>query len=164
MVERRTSPYNRIILGVLLFIVAACRNDDRAWSSADSWFNPPPEKTNTRNWTAVQNTFVHPIVPDKMKMVDSLLCSQQFVEVSDSDASSLICSPLTIPPHYKTYLIRAVFLGNPKNGFSVQISQDSVLVVHGSLGHTSAPMMRYGLIVLLQQKPSIVFHMCYRDE
>ena len=130
----------------------------------DTWSNPPPETIETTDWLKLPDSLVHIVLSNKMEKVDTLLSQASFVELDKSEASFLIGSELKLSAENKPYLIRAVYLGNPESGYSIQTSNDSVIVLHGSIGHRAVPMKRYGLIVLLNRRPSIVFNMCYRDE
>jgi hypothetical protein len=155
---------NRTMFGAFVLVLMSCTLDHQQRNSVDAWSNPPPDNIHTIEWPKLQDSLFHIVQSSQMKKVDTILSQTQFVELSKSDASLFLGYEVKLSEENRPYLVRAIYLGDPKSGYSVQISNDSIIVFHGSLGHQAVPMKRYALIVLLKRRPRIVFNMCYRDE
>ena len=149
---------------VLLFICCGCGDNHRAWTSTDSWFNPPPIAIDFNTGNEVSDSLVITVLPTAIESAESLLSNATFVELNAIKASEFAGRQIFASAQNRIYLLRSVYLGSPVKGFTVQISRDTLLVSHGSLGHEAVPMKRHALIVLLNRSPRAVFNNCYRDE
>jgi hypothetical protein len=57
----------------------------------------------------------------------------------------------------RPFLVRAVVKNEGTDGFFASVCDESLVVVHGSLGHSTPPSIRAPVIVILQKKPSVVY-------
>ena len=62
------------------------------------------------------------------------------------------------------FLVRAVYLNRVTGKFMVVPVGNELLVEHGSLGHSAAPMKRPALVVRLAHEPKTVYISCSMDE
>ncbi|MCL4297934.1 MAG: hypothetical protein KJ077_19480 [Anaerolineae bacterium] len=154
----------RLFCACLLFIglLAACR-DDRAATTTDSWYNPPPAKIYPlTGWQALDFKRLHQVVAAQQPTAEKLLENTAALEITAQQAADLLGQPLPAVPGTKPYLTRAVYL-NP-GGFSVYSRNEQLLISHASMGHSPVPMKRQALILQLAQPPVEIFVTCSMAE
>ncbi|GIK40006.1 MAG: hypothetical protein BroJett011_38390 [Chloroflexota bacterium] len=154
----------RLFCACLLFIglLAACR-DDRAATTIDSWYNPPPAKIYPlTGWQVLDFKQLHEVAVAQQAAAEKLLETTAALEITAQQAADLLGQPLPAVPGTKPYLTRAVYL-NP-GGFSVYSRDEQLLISHASMGHSPVPMKRQTLVLQLAQPPVEVFVTCSMAE
>jgi len=136
----------------------------RAWTTEDSWYNPPPEGTPGRQWSELDRTRIHEVTESKEPDAERLLQDASIVELTDQEAVELIGKALPDAPGTKPYLTRGLYLNRGTGRFSVYILEDQLVVHHGSLGSSAVPMKRQALVLQLEQSPVEVFVICSMAE
>lgn len=148
-----------ILLSILLL---GCR-DDRAWTSADSWYHPPPSEVYPlTGWQPLDYSQIYQVTAAQQPAAEALLADAAVVELTPQQAADLIGRPLADHSNTKPYLVRGVYLN--QGGFSVQVKGQQILVSHGSLGHGPVEMKRQALVLQLKQLPQEVFVTCSMAE
>jgi hypothetical protein len=143
-------------------LLVACR-DDRAATSVDSWYNPPPAKIYPlTGWQVLDFKRLHQVAAAQQTAAEKLLETAAALEITAQQAADLLGQPLPDIPGTKPYLTRAVYL-NP-GGFSVYARGEQLLISHASLGHSPVPMKRQALVLQLAQPPVEVFVTCSMAE
>lgn len=143
-------------------LLAGCR-DDRAASSVDSWYNPPPPKTYPlTGWKVLDFKQLHQVAADQQAAAEKLLETTAALEITPQQAADLTGQPLPAIPGIKPYLTRGVYLN--RGGFSVYWRNDQLLISHASMGHNPVPMKRQALVLQLAQPPAEVFVTCSMAE
>ncbi|GAB4396119.1 MAG: hypothetical protein Fur0044_54980 [Anaerolineae bacterium] len=146
----------------LLIGLLGCR-DERAWTSADSWYNPPPSEIYPLSgWQTLDYTQVYQVTAAQQPAAEALLENAAILELTPQQAAELIGRPLGDHPTAKPYLARGVYLN--QGGFSVYVKDRQILVSHSSLGHGPVPMKRQALVLQLNQFPQEVFVTCSMAE
>jgi hypothetical protein len=147
-----------LLIGLLL----GCR-DERAWTSADSWYNPPlSEIYPLSGWQTLDYTQVYEVAAAQQPAAEKLLENAAILELTPQQAADLTGQPLADPPAAKPYLVRGVYLN--QGGFSVYLKNRQLLVSHNSLGRGPVPMKRQALVLQLNQLPQQVFVTCSMAE
>ena len=126
-----------------------------ALSANGAWVGPPP------TWLIyapeLPKSSFQEVVPSKFQTAASLLKSTPAVRLSASAADALLAEPLNCPSNSNPYLVRAVLGFRGTGSFSVQQSEDGLLVTHGSLGHSTPPPQNTALVVCLTSAPKAVY-------
>jgi hypothetical protein len=135
----------------------------QAWSSADSWYHPPSEWARFRQAQGLPDADIVEVAPDHMTAAEKQLRELSCVEIPTDRASEL--TGRLIPSRAGSlFLVRAVYLNRGTGKFMAVLVGSELLVEHGSLGHSAAPMRRQPLVVRLSQKPETVYVSCSMDE
>jgi len=126
-----------------------------ALSANGAWVAPPP------TWLLYapklpQSSF-HEIDPSKFHAAVSLLKNAPAVPLSAREANAFLANPLNCPSKSSPYLVRATLGFRATGSFSVQQSEDGLLVSHGSLGHSTPPPQNTALVVCLTSTPKAVY-------
>ncbi len=147
---------------LLISLLLGCR-DERAWTSADSWYNPPPSEIYPlTGWQPLDYTQIHQVTAAQQPAAEALLEEAAVVELTPQQAAEMIGQPLADHPNTKPYLARGVYLN--RGGFSIHFKDQQLLVSHDSLGHGPVPMKRQALVLQLNQLPQEVFVTCSMAE
>jgi len=154
------------ILGLVLMELVGCAPSQthRAWSSADSWYQPPTEWTRFEETQPLLDDDIIEVSPDHMTAAEEELRDVACVEISPGRASEL--TGHSTPPRAgrSLFVVRAVYLNRGTGKFIVTPLGTELLVEHGSLGRSAVPMKRQSLVVRLSQRPETVFVSCSMDE
>lgn len=146
----------------IILLLAGCR-DDRAASTVDSWYSPPPPKTYPlTGWQVLDFKQLHQVAPDQQAAAEKMLETTAALEITPQQAADLIGQPLPAVPGVKPYLTRGVYLN--RGGFSVYWRNDQLLISHASMGRNPVPMKRQALVLQLVQPPAEVFVTCSMAE
>lgn len=153
-----------LIVFVLLGTIAAGSivvdsNDHSVFTKIDSWYSPPSDRMDFQNLDKFRYS---PVLAEHQKWSQNQLQDQPAVPITFDEVKRLTGRDLS--RNGKPYLLRAVVLDPAESGFSVQISDDSVLVTHGCLGHKPRPMRRSAVVTILPFEPNHVFAECTMDE
>jgi len=162
----KPKPVDRASLFLAALFLAAtllgCR-DERAWTSADSWYNPPPSEIYPLSgWKTLDYTQIHQVTAAQQPAAEALLENAAILELTPQQAAELTGQPLADHPTTKPYLTRGVYLN--RGGFSIHFKDQQLLVSHDSLGHGPAPMKRQALVLQLNRLPQEVFVTCSMAE
>lgn len=133
----------------------------RAWTTEDSWYNPPPEGTPGRQWSELDRTRIHEVIEPKQSDAEGLLEDVSIIELTSQEAAEFIGKELPEVPGTQPYLTRGVYLARGTGSFSVYIVDDQLVVSHGSLGSGGYPMGRQALVLQLEHSPAEVFVTCW---
>lgn len=153
-----------LFLAILLLssLLLGCR-DDRAWTRADSWYQPPPSEVYPLSgWQPLDYSQIYQVTAAQQPAAEELLADDAIIELTPPQAADLIGRPLADHPATKPYLTRGVYLN--RGGFSVQVKGKQLLVSHNSLGHGPVEMKRQALVLQLKQLPEEVFVTCSMAE
>lgn len=146
--------------GVILSGVL-CGCVQRAWTTEDSWYNPPPEGIVNVDWQELDRARLHEVLESKEAEAEELLEDVSVVELTSEQTADFIGNELPEVPGTKPYLTRGVYLAKGTGSFSVWFFEDQLLVTHGSLGSGGYPMSRQALVLQLEQAPAEVFVTCW---
>jgi len=155
------SKYFYLIISVA---VVSCNGNNRAFTTQDSWYNPPPSSFTMQGWNVVEDSLVYLVPATKNEMAELILNKVDIAELNNTQVKEMLGNQTNLASRSNYFLLRAVYLGSSTHGFKVHISNDSIIVIHGSLGHEAVPMKRTALIIPLLQKPNVLFTQCFRDE
>jgi hypothetical protein len=148
-----------VLLGGILI---GCSSQRRAWTTEDSWYNPPSSGTPVWTWPHLDRERLHEVVETKEAEAEQLLDDVAVVELTSDEASEFIGEVLPEVPGTKPYLTRGLYLG--RGSFSVHVFEDQLAVTHGSLGRRALPMKRQALVLQLERAPAEVFVTCSMAE
>jgi len=152
-------------LSFLISIVAiSCNGNKHAFTTQDSWYKPPPSSVTMQGWNVVEDSLVYLVPATKIELAESILNKIDIAELNNTQVAEILGNQTILTNQNNCYLLRAVYLGSPKHGFRVHNTNDSIVIIHGSLGHEAVPMKHTALIVPLIQKPNVLFTQCFRDE
>jgi hypothetical protein len=155
------------ILSLALVWLSSCsppKRESATSSTVDSWYRPPSDWTRFRQAKALPDADVTQVSPALMASAEGQLRDAAWVKVTPDRASELAGHPMKAQADSSFFLVRAVFLNRGTGKFSVTLVGSELLVEHGSLGHSSAPMKRQALVVRLPQPPEVVFVSCSMAE
>lgn len=113
--------------------------DRRAFTSADSWYAPPP---NIDEYIDVDKDSFAPVVALLQPEAQTALADVSAKRISSKEAARLAGYPLPTGKGTKYVLLRAVVLNEGTGAFRLGVMGSSVYVQHNCLGHSPAPMER----------------------
>lgn len=156
-------------LGTLLVLIALAGcggadgpggvEDRRAFTSADTWYNPP---TGSADFTLLGKNQFAPVVADLQPEAQAELTEVPAKRLTAEEATRFVGSPL--PAGGECVLLRAVVLFEGTGGFDLGVRGSEVHVHHGCLGRRPAPMTRKAIVAVLQVFPDSVFVSCSMAE
>jgi hypothetical protein len=132
----------------------------RAWTTEDSWYNPPSQGALVGQGQGLDRARIHEVVEPRQAEAEELLADISIVELTDEQAAGFIGQELPEAAGTKPYLTRAVYLARGTGSFSVTIYEDQLTVHHGSLGSGGYHMGRQALVLQLERAPAEVFVTC----
>jgi len=146
------------LIGICVFLgLCVWPVDRRAFTTADSWYSPPPPN---REFT--------PLAKDRFAQVDAALQAEgqgalaevPVKRITAAEAARLTGKPLPIGEEY--VLLRALVLNEGTGGFYIGVGNggSSVHVEHDCLGRGPVPMKRKAVVAVLQSVPKTVFVSC----
>jgi hypothetical protein len=150
--------YQAILAGLLLMsLLAACADDNRAWTTQDAWYRPAPTNVAFGQWPSLDRTRIHAVAEGQEAAAEKLLATVPAVELTAQQATDLVGRPLPDVAGAKPYLVRAVYLNRETGQFLVNVSGDQLAVTHRSMGSQAVPMRRQALVLQLERAPAEVF-------
>lgn len=132
----------------------------RAWTTEDSWYNPPPTEALVGQGQRLDRARIHEVLESKQAEVEELLEDVSVVELTDEQAVEFVGQELPEVAGTKPYLTRGVYLARETGSFPVTVYEDQLVVHHGSLGSGGYPMGRQALVLQLERAPAEVFVTC----
>jgi hypothetical protein len=144
---------------VLSGALASCISR-RAWTTEDSWYNPPSQGALAGQGQGLDRARIHEVVESRQPEAEELLENVSIVELTDEQAAGFIGQALPEVAGTKPYLSRAVYLARGTGSFSVTVYEDQLVVHHGSLGSGGYRMGRQALVLQLERAPAEVFVTC----
>jgi hypothetical protein len=132
----------------------------RAWTTEDSWHNPPSQGALVGEGQRLDRARIHEVVESKQTEAEELLEDVSIVELTDEQAAGFVGQALPAAAGTKPYLARAVYLARATGSFSVIVYEDQLVVHHGSLGSGGYRMGRQALVLQLERAPAEVFVTC----
>jgi hypothetical protein len=154
-----------LFICILLSGMLTSCSQQRAWTTEDSWYNPPPSESPLYwTWPELDRTRIYEVTESKEPDAERLLQDASIVALTDQEAIELIGKALPDAPGTKPYLTRGLYLNRGTGRFSVYILEDQLVVHHGSLGSSPVPMKRQALVIQLEQSPVEVFVTCSMAE
>jgi hypothetical protein len=132
----------------------------RAWTTEDSWYNPPSQEVLVGDGQRLDRARIHEVVESRHAEAEELLEDVPIVEISDEQAAAFVGQALPEASGTKPYLTRAVYLARGTGSFSVTVYEDRLVVHHGSLGSGGYRMGRQALVLQLERAPGEVFVTC----
>jgi hypothetical protein len=132
----------------------------RAWTTEDSWYNPPSQGALVGQGQTLDRARMHEVVESRHAEAEELLEDVSIGELSDEQAAGFIGQELPEAAGTKPYLTRGVYLARGTGSFSVTVYEDRLVVHHGSLGSGGYPMSRQTLVLQLERIPAEVFVTC----
>jgi hypothetical protein len=132
----------------------------RAWTTEDSWYNPPSQGALVGQGQGLDRARIHEVVESRQAEAEELLEDVSVVELTHERAAEFISQELPEAAGAKPYLIRGVYLARGTGSFSVTIYEDQLVVHHGSLGSGGYRMGRQALVLQLERAPAEVFVTC----
>jgi hypothetical protein len=132
----------------------------RAWTTEDSWYNPPSQGALVGQGQTLDRARIHEVAESRQAEAEELLEDVSIVEISDEQAAGFIGQALPEVAGTKPYLSRAVYLARGTGSFSVTVYGDQLAVHHGSLGSGGYRMGRQALVLQLERAPAEVFVTC----
>jgi hypothetical protein len=143
---------------LLLCLVTGCA-DNRAWTSSDPWFHPPPVEPHDSE--PIGGGRIENVIADKELEAEDLLATAPYVEITPQQAEAFAGYPLIPHPGARPYLVRGGYLLRRSGVFQVYyLGRGDYLVYHECLGSTPAAMKRQALVVQLDKPPKRVFVFC----
>jgi hypothetical protein len=152
-----------VTLCAIVIICSSCQ-DKRAWTSTDRWFNPPPDGVSGSQWCALPDSVFYLVDSSAVTSAESLLVEREAVELTAAKAATYSPRLRSVSKDEHLFLVRAVYLGDPERGFQLYASGDSLLVVHGSLGHDPLPMKHVPILTATKHELKFFFNRCYMAE
>ncbi|EEF57367.1 hypothetical protein [Pedosphaera parvula] len=122
---------------LLCLCLALTLNSLAAADSGKDWLRTPPDPKG--KWTQIPEQDIYEVVASKETVaVVSELAKKRFVELSDEQARFFTGHYFHSSKGKKPYLLRAVYGHGGTGKYTVSRNGSSVLVLHGSLGHSDA--------------------------
>src|SRR5262249_8616241 len=151
----------RPITVAVLFAVIGCGagEDRRAFTSADSWYAPPPDG---RVFTSLDMERFAPVAEPLQPEAQAALADVPGKPIA-AEEGGRVGGP-RVPADGECVLLRAVVLFEGTGGFDVGVSGSAVNVHHGCLGRRPVPMGRKALVAVLPAVPEAVFVCCSMAE
>lgn len=150
-------------IALIVILITCCRSTASdsgglAWTSRDSWYNPPPTKT-------LMQLLKHPLPDDESLVVDAglqgkaqaRLSSRPAIEVKLDELRSLTGKSVDDIRPGAWFLLRGVSLKGKSGSFRVYQHEEKVLVYYGSMGSKAAPMQRTAIAARLNRTPDAVY-------
>ena len=151
-----------LILVQLLFLYSCSLKTNSAWTSLDTWYNEPTQTEITPwEWEEIKYYEVNSSLQEEAQ---SHLINDSIKEITKKQITNYLNQTPTINKISKFFLVRAVYLNEYTGSFNVYRNNNELWVYHGSLGKYPVPMKRRALIVMLKQKPEVVYITCMMDE
>ena len=142
------------------FLLMMCR-DHRVWNARDSWYAPPPGSIDLWTWPEITSRErIIEVQSDCVLEAERMLAEVCLVEITLRKARELTHSHIVLPRGCNPYLVRGVALEGGTGQFSIQHKDRSLVVKYGTLGHGPLPMKKQPLLLLLDQKPDVVYCTC----
>jgi hypothetical protein len=147
--------------GLTLFSAGCSENNGLAFTSADSWYAPPPATTEFT-----------PLAKEQFAQVDEALQSEAQAALAEVPVKRITAGEAarfagkSLPTGKECVLLRSVVLFEGTGAFNIGIAigGSSVHVHHGCLGRRPAPMKRKVLVAVLPSVPKTVFVSCSMAE
>jgi hypothetical protein len=133
--------------------------DRRDFTSADSWYSPPPSAI---EFTSLDKGRFAPVAEARQSGAQAALADVPAKRITAEEAARLVGRPL--PVGGECVLLRAVVLFEGTGGYDVGMSGRAVRVHHDCLGRHPAPMRRKALVAVLPSVPETVFVSCSMAE
>ena len=124
----------------------------------DSWYSPAPRASEPPSTTLVWHTDFEEAERNQIIEVERALANFPIVEITGSIASRLAAREIATPANKRLFLVRSVRF-EAHGEYTVVSDRQSIRIHHRSLGF-DAPIVRQGLVVLLEQKPKEVYCSC----
>jgi hypothetical protein len=159
-VERPEVKHGELVAFLILGMALAGCAPGSAWTSEDSWYNPPPGGALEGPGEELDGERIHEVVDPKEGEAEALLEQVAILELTDEQASWFTGEPLPQVPGTRAYVVRGVYLTKGTGTFSVSVHGDQLVVFNGSLGSGGNPMRRQALVVQLEKPPDEVFVTC----
>jgi hypothetical protein len=131
------------------------RDDDRAFTSVDAWYSPPP---GSLNFAPLAKDRYAPVTEACQSEAQALLVKVPLKQTSTDEAARFAGKKL--PSEGVHVLLRGVVLIEGTGGFDVGVSDKAVHVHHGCLGRHAVPMKRKALVAVLPRVPEVVYVSC----
>lgn len=148
----------KALLSLFLTLVLFGCGRQKAWTTEDSWYNPPPEeKARLSDWQRVDASRVYEVIEPKIAEAEVLLAEVPFVQLSEREAVAFAGKELGEAPGTRPYLVRGLYLNRITGKFIVYTKDGQLRVHHGSMGRQAVPMQRQPLVVQLEQTPAAVY-------
>jgi hypothetical protein len=148
-----------MVFALLAAIGCGLTDDRRAFSSADSWYSPPPF---TADFAPLDTDRFAPVTEPFQPEAQAALASVPAKRLSADEAARLTGKQLSAGGEY--VLLRAVVLHEGTGGFDIGINGRAVNVHHGCLGRRPVPMRRKALVAVLPAVPETVYVSCSMAE
>jgi hypothetical protein len=142
---------------LLAGLLAACAEDNRAWTTQDSWYKPAPVDVSLAQWPLLDRARLHKVIAEEEAAAEKLLQDVPVVELTAQQAADLIGKPLPDATGAKPYLVRAVALNRQTGQFLVNVAGEQLAVYHRSMGSKAVPMTRQALVLQLERAPAEAF-------
>jgi hypothetical protein len=151
----------KILLAILALPAIGVLSSCGFSTKPDPWHTGlPPGGLLEDAYVRLDDGLVHPVVQSLVPEAEELLADDSAVALSDEDAARLAGSPLPNLPGKGLYLARGLYYVLPTGSFSVWLSQDHLVVHHGSLGAAKGRMSRQPVVLQLEFLPLEVFVSC----
>ena len=151
-----------IFIFILLFISSCVDpknvSELKAWTSVDPWYKPPSHS----NWTQIDSIVTINIDSQKITNAETLLSENTFIHLKKDQIQTLVSEKYNDSDNL--YLVRTVYLGDNRSGYSFYQNSDSLLIVNSSLGNKPKEMKHNSIIIKLPFRPKAVYSDCVMDE
>lgn len=124
----------------------------------DLWYQPSVQSAVGPVSSLRLHTDFEPVQPNKLASVEALLKNEALVLIDADTAQSLTAKTMAVSGEQQRYLARSLHFA-AHGEYSVDRDQTSLRIHHRSLGF-DAPIVRQGLVVLLNGRPKDVFVSC----
>ena len=156
----------RLLRAIALVALVGCgtrtsgvAEDWRAFTSADSWFSPPPDPAAL---VPLEKERFAPVAEPLQPEAQAAFVEVPAKRITAEEAHRLVGRPL--PAGGECILLRAFVLFQGTRAFDVGVNGSSVCVRHFCLGRRSAPMGRKALVAVLPSVPKTVYISCSMAE
>ena len=124
----------------------------------DSWYTPSTQPTIGVIYSLQLHADFEPVQPEKLATVVALLQDRQLVEIDAAAEQLLTGKQMAIAGEQRRFLVRSLHFA-AHGQYTVERDHASLRIHHRSLGF-DAPIVRQGLVVLLDRRPQYVFVTC----
>jgi hypothetical protein len=146
----------KIYVFLVVILASACLGADL--QTGEAWLNPAPDSIADSKWIAIDTTDIYEVVASKEIVAEIRdLEHKHFTLLTEDEAKYYTGHYYRCPKGKHPYLVRAVYGQGGTGSYKVSRLGNSLLVSHGSLGH-SAACHTSALVVNLEFAPNEIYN------